>query len=66
MEKIPRLIATIITQNSKNSRPKNGCAAITPKASATDPDDVQATMIQELAGMTVDDKVIEIGKILAA
>lgn len=66
MEKMLRWITTIITQSSKNSRQKNGRVAITVKASATGPDDFQTTTIQELAGMTEDENVIEIGKILAA
>lgn len=53
-------------QNSKNSPQKNGRAATTPTASATSPDDVQATEIQEWVGITEDEKVIEIGKIPAA
>jgi len=44
-------------QNSKNSPQKNGRAATTPTASATSPDAVQATEIQEWVGITEDEKV---------
>ena len=54
-----RWITTIITQNSKNSRQKNGRVASVPKAKSTNPDDVQATMFQEVAGMTKDEKIQE-------